>query len=513
MKKRIFALVLSSLLIFTAAGCGGWEDDLDPLGELSAYYKEESDEPSLTAVTTFTLPYYAEKTLDPITCDDGIQHTVSTLLYEGLYRLDHAFAPQPVLASSCQYDVETYTYTIRLRSDAVFSDGSPVTAEDAAATLERARLSPRYLGRFRAVDKITAEENSVVIQLQEDNRLFLSRLDVPIVKAGTENNMVPTGSGPYVWVVGEEGPYLTASPLWWKSETAPLMQIDLQAYKSTAAAVYAFTAREVQLLFCDLIGDRDMPSTVVGDYADTDTTVLEYLNYNVNTGVFADRSLRAAVNAAINREELISAYLMGHGCAAQFPIHPHSGLYPAELEEPYQSDSFYQALSDLDMVSDKGWLSANFLVNEENSFKVSLANKIAEILDTGDLHVTVVTLPWEQYVEAIYNQEYDLFLGEVKMTADWDATTLFGGVGTMNFAYYYNPDMDDLLAEYLSAEEESRPLAAEKLCRFMQSEAPITPLFFKENTVLTTSDLVTGLHPTETNPFYDISTWKIELTK
>lgn len=513
MKKRVFVMLLSLLLLFTATACGGWEEDIDPLGELSAYYKEENEQPPLTAVTTFTLPYYAEKTLDPITCDDGIQHTVSALLYEGLYQLDLNFVPQPVLASSCQYDSAACTYTITVRPDAVFSDGSPVTAQDVAATLERAQISERYLARLRVVEKITTKENTVVIRLKEDNRSFPARLDIPIVKAGTEKNMVPTGSGPYVWVVGEDGPYLTPSPLWWKSETAPLSQIDLQAYKSADAAIYAFTAREVQLLSCDLTGPGDMPSTMVGDYADTDTTVLEYLCYNVNNGIFADRTLRSAVSAAIDREELISAYLMGHSCAAQFPIHPHSGLYPAELETAYQSDSFYQALSGLDMVSDKGWQSATFLVNEENPFKVSIANRIAEILNTGDLHVTVVILPWEAYVEAIYNQEYDLFLGEVKMTADWDATTLFGGEGAMNFSYYYNPDMDDFLREYLSADEENRALAAEKLCRFLQSEAPITPLFFKEHTVLTTSDLITGLHPTDATPFYDLSSWKIALTK
>ena len=99
MKKRLFVLLLTLLLLFTATGCGGWED-VDPLGELSAYYQEENAEPPLTAITTFTLPYYAEKTLDPVTCDDGIQHTVSALLYEGLYALDQTFTPQPVLASS-----------------------------------------------------------------------------------------------------------------------------------------------------------------------------------------------------------------------------------------------------------------------------------------------------------------------------------------------------------------------------------------------------------------------------
>lgn len=513
MKKCLLVFLLSLALLFTAAGCGDWEEDLDPLGELSTYYKEENEPPLLTAITTFTLPYYEEKTLDPITCDDGIQYTVSALLYEGLFAPDQTFTPQPVLAASYQYDSESFTYTVRLRSDAVFSDGSPVTAQDAAAALKRAMVSERYANRLQSVQQVTFSGDTVIIRLREDNPSFPARLDIPIVKAGTENNTAPIGSGPYVWVVGADGPYLTPGPLWWKNETPPIAQIDLQAYKSTDAAIYAFTAREVQLLVCDLIGPENIPSTIAGDYVDTDTSVLEYLSYNVNRGIFADRSLRAAVSAAIDREELIGAYLMGHGCAAQFPIHPHSGLYPAELEAAYQSDSLAQALSQADTVSAQSSLSAVFLVNAENEFKVSLANRIAEILSVGNLRVTVEALPWEQYTQAVNDQEYDLFLGEAKMTADWDSAVFFGTDGALNFAYYSDPDMDGLLAEYRSADAQSRALAAEKLCRYMSSEAPITPLFFKKSTVLTTSDLVTGLHPTEANPFYDLPSWKIRLNK
>ena len=124
-------------MLLTVSGCGSWEENTDPLTELIDYYNVETEQPPLTTVTAFTLPYYAEKTLDPITCDDGIQRTVSTLLYEGLYQLDLNFVPQPVLAASGEYDSAACTYTITVRSDAVFSDGSPVTARDVAERLTR----------------------------------------------------------------------------------------------------------------------------------------------------------------------------------------------------------------------------------------------------------------------------------------------------------------------------------------------------------------------------------------
>ena len=117
MKRRIAALLLAALSLLSLSGCANWDEGTytdNPLGELSQYYQTDTVEET-PALTAFALPYLSGETLDPITCGDGIQLTLTTLLYEPLYRLSPQFEPERVLAQSGSYDPESFTYTIRLR--------------------------------------------------------------------------------------------------------------------------------------------------------------------------------------------------------------------------------------------------------------------------------------------------------------------------------------------------------------------------------------------------------------
>ena len=201
MKRRTLAFLLTGLLIpALLSGCANWDEETytnDPLGELSKYYQTDIEE-EIPALTSFSLPYRSGESLDPITCSDGIQLTLSTLLYEPLYRLTPQFTVENVLAQSESYDAVTFTYTIRLRSDVRFSDGASLTARDVADTLLRAQQSSRYAARLSDVTAVTATDStSLQIQLAQDRRGFTALLDIPIVKSGTETNLVPTGTGPY----------------------------------------------------------------------------------------------------------------------------------------------------------------------------------------------------------------------------------------------------------------------------------------------------------------------------
>ena len=142
---------LLALVLLCTTGCSDWEAADDPLGELSSFYQTENDEPEPEPLTALTLPYVSGETLDPVTATDTVQQTVGALLYEGLFALDQQFQPQPVLADSWEYDSQRLVWTIRIRADALFSDGSAVTAQDVAATLERARTSARYAQRLEDV--------------------------------------------------------------------------------------------------------------------------------------------------------------------------------------------------------------------------------------------------------------------------------------------------------------------------------------------------------------------------
>lgn len=143
MKKNALAIVcMLSLLPALLTGCWHAESDPTDMERLPVAEDPEPIDVPLALPLEFSLPYSAEQTLDPVTCPDGIQQTVGALLYEGLFALDEQWEPQKVLCSDYTYDPVSFTYTFSLRNDVTFSDGSPLTAADVAATLQRAKTSP-----------------------------------------------------------------------------------------------------------------------------------------------------------------------------------------------------------------------------------------------------------------------------------------------------------------------------------------------------------------------------------
>ena len=153
--------------------------------------------------------------------------------------------------------------------------------------------------------------------------------------------------------------------------------------------------------------------------------------------------------------------------------------------------------------------TATLLVNSENSFKVSAAEQIAQALSAFDLKVEVQALPWEAYSAALAAGSFDLYYAEVKLTADWDLTPLLATGGTLNYGGWSNAQTDHLLAAYAGASDRSAALKA--LCAHLRQQSPILPVCFKSTSVLVQTDVVEGLNPTMTNPFYDFTSCTVHL--
>lgn len=68
-------------------------------------------------------------------------------------------------------------------------------------------------------------------------------------------------------------------------------------------------------------------------------------------------------------------------------------------------------------MADGEWIySMTLLVNNENSFRVAIAQEIAKALEQYDFKVTVQALPWDQYLTALAEGRYDMYYGECKLT-------------------------------------------------------------------------------------------------
>ena len=514
MKKRLLTLLLAMLSTLSLCACedGNWDDlqQDDVFQTLQDYYGSSGKEDASPALTGFALPYLSGKTADPITCIDGAQHTLGTLLYEPLYQLDPQLNPQPFLAESHSYSASKRTYTITLREDITFSDGSSLSAKDVVYSLERAMKSQRYSSRLAEITSVSGKGTTVTIKLSVNNASFLFRLDIPIIKYGTGGRTYPIGSGPYCYRKDDTGAYLSPNENWWQDKSLPLERIDLVRCKDYDTMAYAFYSRDIQLMMYDLTATSTTNVYGSGSYTDAATTTMQFIGINTTRAPLNDASLRAALQLGVDRSNCISAYLLGHGKAAQFPLSPVSDLYPHQLEVPYSPDYFDTAMAEAGYSKDKP-IRLTLLVNKENSFKVDAAKQIAADLSQHDLHITVKAVSWKNYLAALQAGDFDLYYGECKLTADWDLRSLLSTGGSLNYGLYSDAQMDALISAMLSAPEEDRPAAAQELYSYFAQQCPILPICFKDVSVLLPADAVEGIVPTAANPFYNLPQWNINI--
>ncbi len=124
MKKMlgILAMTLTAGVLFSLCACSDNKDD--PADRIIKYNIES--EPV---------------TLDPQVADDSAAELIIMNIFEGLMRLDENDRPVPGVAESYTTDNKYMSYTFTVRDDAMWSDGSRLTAQDFKYGIVRA-LAP-----------------------------------------------------------------------------------------------------------------------------------------------------------------------------------------------------------------------------------------------------------------------------------------------------------------------------------------------------------------------------------
>ena len=504
MRRRLLPLLLLPCLLLT--GC--WQDAA--IAEEEPYPEDltPQEEEVIPLPEALSLPWYNGVTLDPITCPDGAQQTVAALLYEGLYALDPSFTPQPRLCAEAQRNDDATVWTLTLRQDVRFSDGSALRARDVVASLQRAKETERYGGRLAAVTSITESRGRVVLRLSRPNANLPALLDIPIVKSGTQDKSAPTGTGPYVLASDAGGSFLTANVNWWQGKTLPTESVRLVDCADESSVRYQFSSHAAQLLVSDQTGASPLRSGSRYDIAEVDTTILHCLLLNQKTELLRSAAVRRCLSLGIDRESLVDACLSGHGRAAQFPLSPASPLYPAELEEAYRYEDFENALDSAGLNTGTPQ-TLTLLVCGDSQFKSAAASYLAAALSVRDLQITVRSLPWAEYVAALAKGDFDLCYAAVKLSADWDITSLVTPGGALNYGGFNNAAVTDRLTTLGGKNDTASAMAA--FCRQLRQQAPFLPLCFESRSVLTQQGVFEGLTPTAADPFYGIGDWQLHL--
>ena len=156
---RFLAIALCLCLL---AGCtpGPETPETAPTGQ----GETATESPGEDRAKSFGLTYQPEAGCNPYTCTRLANRPLISLMYQGLFSVTSQYRAEPVLCKrySCTSDRKTYRFQL---AEATFSDGSPLTAQDVAASLEAAKGSPVYGDRLRHVTKITPEGDQVTLTL------------------------------------------------------------------------------------------------------------------------------------------------------------------------------------------------------------------------------------------------------------------------------------------------------------------------------------------------------------
>ncbi len=161
------------------------------------------------------------------------------------------------------------------------------------------------------------------------------------------------------------------------------------------------------------------------------------------------------------------------------------------------------------LVRRRAGLTLKVIVNQENTFKVTLAEEIARSLEGLGCAVTLEKLPWDDFADALKRGQFDLYLGETVLTADFDPSILVGTGGTLNYGGFRDEALDGLLAQWRVSAGEAREEAGAALWQAMAEKSPIIPLCFKNGSLLTRWGQVRGAAPTQRDVFAGLEGWTI----
>lgn len=497
--KRLLALTVCLCLILS--GCAGGKGEYTPTGD-GLSYEEDYTGPHNKPQTeekeqTLSLPYYADRSLNPYLCEDYTNRALFSLMYQSLFVTDRDYVTQPQLCKRYSVTPELKSYTFYLES-ATFSDGTPLTAEDVIASFAAARTSKFYSGRFLHIGEIAATaDGGITVNLNTPLENLPLLLDIPIVKATQVESDRPIGTGPYVLFSAAGGESLRRRADWWcKADMAITADtISLFAASSTAQIRDQFEFADLSLACADPGSDRYVDYRCDFELWDCENGIFLYLTTCRDSKVFSNDTVRSALTYAIDRDMLTESFYRGFARSASLPASPLFPYYSKSLADRYKYDS----VKFLDAVKDAGMEGSTivFLVNSDDSLRLRVARAISKMLTDCGLVVELKALSGNACAEALKFRTFDLYLGQTRLSPNMDLSAFFETYGALSWG-----GVNDLGAYALSLQALENHGNYFTLHKQVMDRGLICPILFRSYSVYAIRGLLSDLAPARDSVFF-----------
>ena len=198
----------------------------------------------------------------------------------------------------------------------------------------------------------------------------------------------------------------------------------------------------------------------------------------------------------IDRESLIVSVYKGFGKAAYLPCSPDSPLYDQDLAMTYSydEDAVSMVIHTAAVRSDDPGV---LLVCSSDPSRVELARHIAEAMTEAGLNMEINAVDAETYRSRLEKGKYDAFLGETRLSANFDLTEFFRSGGSLCYGGIRSSEMEQLCRESL---ENSG--SCYDFYRAVMENAYICPLLFKSYAVMANRGIIDTLQPAVDHVFH-----------
>ncbi len=495
--KRLICFFLLAAMVLSLAACGPEEPTYTPGNGLHQDGTTLPTLPQGNQEQLLQLVYYPEKTLNPYTVSDYTNRVLLPLIYQGLFSVDRNYNVIPILCKRYTVSKDMLVYTFYLE-EATFSDGSVITAQDAAASLKYAKETPVYAGRLKAVTDISVTEDDGVqltLSIPYENLPIL--LDIPLVKASEADLDFPLGTGAYYRNAGMDGRMgLQRRNNWWCRSDLPATAsfIPLVEAKSNYQIRNEFEYGNVDLVCADPGSDNFVEFRNDHEVWQSESGVFLYLACSDSSKVFSSAAVRQALTHAIDRDALVESYYRGFALATTLPVSPNSPLYNKALagKYGYEAGALAAAIEEAELTT----TSVKLLVNKADSRRVRVANAIAYMLADCGLTVTVSSVSGTAYTNALKKGNYDLHLGQTILSPNMDLTAFYENGGALSYG-----GLADAAIHVLCQEAMANSGNYYTLYQKVMDDAMLCPILVRSYAIYTTRGTIPELDPARDNLF------------
>ena len=485
--------------------------------------------------------------LDPINVTDGESIRVTHNIFETLFYYDDNLELQPKLAESYEVSEDGLTFTLKLRQDVTFQDGTAFNADAVVYNFQR-WLDPEHpahvggdftyyaflFGGFKGdeghkvADVKTVDDFTVEFTLKEKIAPFVSYLAIPMLSIGSPTAIEanpegfgknPVGTGPFKFDKWEANNTIKISKNenYYGESKAKLDSIIFKVVPDNSARMNQLLTGEIDL--AEGINTSDAEQILAQDglaVYDRPSFNMSYMAFNMEKEPLKDVRVRQAISQAIDKNLLVDSFYDGFAETAKNPMPTSLWGYNNDIEDySYDVEAAKQLLADAGY-ADGFELNLYAMSNPRPYMAQPL--KIAEVIQSNleqiGIKVNVVSYEWATYLDEGSQGKHDLMLmGWTGVMADPDnflypnLHSSNAKIPASNYAFYQNPEFDALIEQAREEyDQEKRVALYEQAQELFHKDIPWYMIAHTTPPVAA-ADYVKGLslHPMEIDDFSKVS--------